>query len=183
MKIRVLFYKAKWGDKSIVDNLISLWTRSKYSHCEIWIATDEGLFENAYERFAEGFQYWGTCYTSTMRGDHNGTVKRDACGVLKNPDRWDYIEEEVIAQVYATLIIWMNLVVEQNEGYSMWDLLKFLSPVHFPDNNRYICSEFCNDAIWYILDNWKGGIISPKRLHIKLTKLGLETVSLVKRIE
>lgn len=28
-KIRILFYKAKFGDKSFVDNLISLWTWSK----------------------------------------------------------------------------------------------------------------------------------------------------------
>jgi hypothetical protein len=176
-KIRVLFYvtpKFKW--KYRINWLISLWTRSKYSHCEIHTPDANEQFgvmwvDGHYEAF-------GDMYTSTMRGDHNGTVKRPASEVLDKPEHWEYIEVEACDSGYAYMVHWMDDAVACNKGYSMWDLLKFASPIHFPDNNRNICSEFCNDALWYILCDWKGGIISPKKLHKKLSKLGYETKEL-----
>jgi hypothetical protein len=176
-KIRILFYvtpRFKWKYK--VNWLISLWTRSKYSHCELWVPNDVGFFDKGEWDYM--WQPLGLCYTSTMRGDHNGTVKRPASEVLDHPEHWEYVEVELADDQYELLTCIMNLAVGQNAGYATWDILKFLSPVHFSDNKRYICSEFCNDMlVWIeILKDW--GIISPKKLHKKLTKLGYETKSL-----
>jgi hypothetical protein len=122
---------------------------------------------------------FGTAYTATMRGDHNGTVKRPASEVLDKPWHWEFVEVETRCEYdYDAMLIYMDDEVKANKGYSKWDLLKFLSPVHFPDNKRNICSEFCNNSLCVIDILKKVGIISPKQLHKKLTKLGYETKKL-----
>ena len=67
MKARIAFYKAK-GD--IVDKSIRLWTRSKYSHCEIVIG------EN-----------W---YSSSPR-DKGVRVKQ----IIDDNGSWDFIETDI----------------------------------------------------------------------------------------
>ena len=167
-RVRFIFYKTpwKWGLKYLVNHLISLRTWSKYSHVEIWVANESIL----------GFGYIslpvGTCYTSTMRGEENGTVERRAIKVLKHPERWDYIEFDVNDREYKDLILWLDKEVKANKGYSKWDILKFLSPIHFPDNKRNICSELCNDGAC-IAGIIKGrGIVSPAKLLKKLVAVG-----------
>jgi hypothetical protein len=113
-----------------------------------------------------------------MRGDDNGTVKRGASGVLDKPSHWEYIEIEMNKVNYDCMLHWMNAEVELNEGYSKWDLLKFISPLHFPDKDRNICSEFVNNALWWLQKGIKHGIVSPKAVHKKLTRLGYETKEL-----
>jgi hypothetical protein len=179
-KIRVIFYKAKWGDGNLMDNLINTWTwliSSKnrtvgpYSHVEIWTANEDGVFEVICMGVPP---YWrGDCWTSTMRGKVNGTVKRAASEVIKNVDRWDYCEVEIADEYdYKNLIMWMDLEVLANRGYSKRDIFKFISPIHFPDDERNICSEFCFKAcsIAKILKGW--GIVSPRRLAWKLVQAG-----------
>lgn len=170
MKCRVLFYKSKWGDGHWIDNLISLWTRSKYSHVEIWLPNEIGKFRGNLGRI------YGTCWTSTMRGEDNGTVMRDASGVIQNPERWDYIELDVI--FVEQMMLYMEGAVNNNMGYSKWDLLKFASLYHFDDKTRNICSEFCNNALFFAMILKKFGIVSPGKLHKILTKLGHETKEL-----
>jgi hypothetical protein len=72
----------------------------------------------------------------------------------------------------------MTIEVENNIGYGTWDLLKFVSPVHFEDSKRNICSEFCNNMLVFIKILKKLGIVSPGKLHKKLIKLGYKTKSL-----
>jgi hypothetical protein len=118
----------------------------------------------------------GICYTSTMRGDHNGTVKRPASEVLDKPSHWEYIEIKLTGEQYDHIVSVMDIEVTNNMGYSKWDLLKFVSPWHFPDESRNICSEFVNNMLYFTNVFTDGfGIISPKKLHKKLTKLGYET--------
>jgi hypothetical protein len=111
-----------------------------------------------------------------MRGEDNGTVKRDASGVLDKPRHWEYIEIEV--EHFDQMKLFMEHDVNENKGYSKWDLLKFVSPWHFDDKDRNICSEFCNNALFFGLILHKFGIVSPGKLHKMLTKLGYETKSL-----
>lgn len=197
--IRGLFYKTpkfKW--KYWVNWLISIRTMSKYSHCELQDPREDGKFSELIKKSdAKGeiftacnyttvtitepvyeLKFYGTCYTSTMRGDDNGTVKRDASLVLDHPENWDYIEIPLTDEQYASLITWMDYAVKHNKGYAMWDIMKFVSPVHFADNLRNICSEFCNNGTCAvnILKGW--GIISPKAWLKKLLKCGYKVKSL-----
>ncbi len=186
MKIRVLLYitpkKFKW--KYIVNWLITIWTMSRYSHCEIWTPEEVEGFSNVFEEmsgipgFYGGDDYFGTCYTATMRGKANGTVKRDASEVLDHPEHWDYVEIEIDANQYQSLLTWMKTAVASNKGYARRDLLKFIFPYHRPDDERYICSEFVNEMLFFVGFFWEGGIISPKALAKKLLKKGYEIQSL-----
>lgn len=175
--IRVLFYvtpKFKW--KYWVNWLISIRTLSWYSHCEIWTPDENDRFTMAGNN--RPMDYWGTCWTSTMRGEDNGTVKRPANEVLDHPENWDYIEIELEDHKYDNLITLMQIEVEGNEGYSKWDLLKFISPIHFPDNDRNICSEFVDYMLFQVDIFRKYGIVSPGKVAKKLIRLGCKVGSL-----
>ena len=196
-KIRALLYKTpkfKW--KYRYNWLISIWTRSWYSHTEIWTPDDYGEFRgvvvggmttrtdaigNTITSYAHKDISVGTCWTSTTRGNANGTVKRDASEVLKHPENWDYVEIEVDLENYNYdyFMGYMEKEVKANKGYSRWDLLKFISPIHFPDKKRNICSEFVNNALAEASVFEKRGIISPKKLAKKLQKKGYKIQSLV----
>ncbi len=201
-KIRVLLYvtpKFKW--KYRINWLISLWTRSKYSHAEAWtprdmtndVFTQTELIKPSKGDISTSCGYttvtvtepvyrtniFGTCYTSTTRDDNSGTVKRDASLVLTHPEHWEYFEFELTELQYTLLEFIMNKDVDNNKGYAFWDLLKFLSPVHFSDNERAICSEAVNDWLVAIGILLGGGIISPKKLHKKLKEKGYKTVELL----
>jgi hypothetical protein len=184
MKIRILMYvtpKFKW--KYRVNWLISVWTRSKYSHCEAWDSTPKGDFTLELMDYPNPYgitetYYVGTCYTATMRGDDNGTVKRDASGVLTYPEHWEYFEIEVTDDQHLFLLTIMNLDVANNKGYAKWDLLKFISPWHFPDDKRNICSEAVNNWLCGIKILKGFGIITPKKLAKKLVKAGYKAVKL-----
>lgn len=191
MKMRIIFYKAKWGDGSFIDNAINTWTWlisaknrevGDYAHVEVWTANEDGNYEKQANAYYQGGQWnycipnnahMGTCWTSTMQGEDNGTVKRPASEVLKHPDRWDVCEVEVPAGYkYECGMNWMKAAVINNKGYSKWDIIRFISPIHFPDNDRNICSEFVNNALYYmgVWDKW--GIVSPRRLAYKLKQAG-----------
>lgn len=188
-RIRILLYvtpKFKW--KYLTNWLISLWTRSKYSHSSVWTADNNRTFSSyrfpTYEDDVNGYEdaigYGGTCWTSTTRGDANGTVSRPASGVLDHPEHWVYFEIEIKNETsYASMLAYMKFEVDNNKGYSRWDLLKFLSPIHFPDNKRNICSEFVNNALYYAGIFDKGGIVSPKKLAKKLSEAGYITKALI----
>jgi hypothetical protein len=186
-KVRILFYvtpkKFKWKYK--VNFLISLWTRSKYSHCEVWVAEHNGygFIQTTTEhpdpsRIGE-VEFIGTCYTSTLRGESNGTVKRPASEVLDHPENWMYIEAEMPTGNYNSMMRFLENEVRLNKGYSKRDLMKFLSPVHFPDNKRNICSEIVNNALCVGLLLRGFGIIDPKEVSKKLLKEKLEIKKLI----
>jgi hypothetical protein len=186
-KIIVIFYRAVWGDKHWLDNAISIWTgliSSKnrkvgpYSHVEIW--TPYGAPNSCYDSTFElrGNFYNGDCWTSTMRGEDNGTVKRPAYTVIKNAGRWDYCDIEMNDKDYLRMTVWMQLEVMKNKGYSKRDLLKFFGIGFFADKTKNICSEFCNNAIqqaWGLDDD---EVVSPRRLAWKLVKAGYQIRSL-----
>lgn len=193
MHIRILFYKAKLGDGYIIDNLISWWTgiwnwgTKGYSHCEIWVP-DGGRFDAmrfpTYEDDKKGngsiFHYIGTCYTSTMRGDNNGVVKRPASEVLKNPGRWDYYEIEVDESFYNDMIDWMEVAVLDNEGYDKRAILKFFNPFARSSSlDKYICSEFVQHCLVDANVFMWPELLSPRRLSSRLDKMGHKSQELI----
>lgn len=173
--IRALFYitpKFKW--KYIINWAITIWTWCWYSHCELWTPNEKGQFVHptVYTWCLKPSDRYGTCYSSTMRDDDNGTRSADASLVLKHPENWCYFEIAVTDEQYALLVTWMEYQVKRNKGYGKWDLLKFIMPIHFPDDLRNICSEFLNNGLCTIaiLKDW--GIINPKKAYKKLIKAG-----------
>jgi hypothetical protein len=127
---KVLLYKTpkKFKFKYWVNYLISLRTWSPYSHIEI---EDED----------------GICWTATMRGKENGSVSRPAREVVYNYQNWDYIQLRSTKSDYDAMLEYLGTEVKYNLGYSKWDILKFISPIHFPDSKRNICSELVNNAL------------------------------------
>ena len=180
--IRVLFYLTPWKlkRKYIINQIISIRTLSKYSHCEIQTPNCNGHF------YLYGFNPdWdksivtpdkavGTTYSSTMRGGEDGTRKQDASLTLKHPSRWHYVEIPVTDEQYEHLTWKMDWDVVNNKGYALWDLLNFLSPIHFPDNDRNICSEAVNNWLVIIGILMGMGIVSPGKLLKKLLNRGYE---------
>ena len=182
MLIRILFYKSKFGDGHILDNLISAytglfnWGTKNYSHCEIWVPDENDEFD-----LGHGCDGWmsadflGTCYTSTMRGESNGVVKRPASEVLKNPGRWDWYEVEINEFWFNSMIMWMNDKVVENRGYDKPAIKKFFNP--FPresDWDRFICSEFGQGALFMAGVFGLIELLSPRRLSARLNKMGLK---------
>jgi hypothetical protein len=165
--------------------IISIRSLSKYSHIEIWTPDPILGFSAEYNDYPNPYymtetHYLGKCWTATMRGKDNGTVVRGASEVLKHPENWDYIEIEVEDWQYNLLIEIMQYSVDNNLGYSTWDILKFVSVIHIPDNKRDICSEFTNNKLVHI-EFLKGyGIVLPSTVAKKLTKKGLKIHSLIK---
>lgn len=194
-KIRFLFYKTPWvlKLKYWVNWLISIRTLSKYSHCEAQTPDELGRFCKpmgeitgsfitdqgcTYTLYAPRDIPVGKCWTSTLRGEDNGTVCRDAAPVLKHPKNWIYFEIEVDAKRYDAVVKMMKAAVKNNKGYSNWDVLKFISPVHFPDNDRFICSEFVIWVLFWLDLSPTKGIVSPGYIYKMLIKMGCEAKEL-----
>ncbi len=164
-RIRFIFYVAKFEWRNlfikgrkirVVDDGISLWTglfnwfTPGYSHMSVWIESDFRDFKAYvldYEHKAKFLSFTGTCYTSTMRGDDNGTVSRPASAVFTNPPRWEYMELEVTDESFEEAKAWADERVRLNKGYSKRDLLRFAMPLwmlkglKIADPDREICSE------------------------------------------
>ena len=188
-KLRILLYKTPWQLKLkyLVNHLISIRTLSKYSHIETWVPDVNGNFIEVVPQGNPQFsdcpppikRYAGTAYTSTMRGEDSGTVKRDASKVLIHPANWDFIEIEVTEKQYEVLIWWLDMKVSANKGYSKRDIMKFLVPIHFDDYQREICSELINDGLVVIQVILGFGIFSPGKVAKKLIKQGNKVKSLI----
>ncbi len=184
MKIRVLFYKAEW-DGHLLDDAISSWTwifnmgTGPYSHAEIWMPATNGSFScSKCGQTPAGDCFHGTCYTSTMRDDINGVVKRPAAQVLRHPSRWSYVEIEVDEQDYKDMVRWMDLVVETNPGYDVWCILSFFWFRRKYHGEKYICSEFCHHALCWTEVFGKVACPSPRRLSRWLVDKGYKIKSL-----
>ena len=177
MKVRILFYKYKWKWVNFAIQAWTwpwnMWTKS-YSHCEVWVQDGNCGFEDIANNYLpQPNFYYGTCYTSTMRGDYNGTVKRPASEVLPHPDRWDYYEIEVADVFYWRMMAFMNDACQRNKGYDKPALLKFFLPFWRKSSpDKYICSEFVQEALFWGDVFSERYLWSPRRLSRKLEKLG-----------
>ncbi len=164
MRIRVLFYKAM-RDGHIVDDGISLWTKlfnwntPPYSHVEIWWPLCGS--------FSKGF-----CFTSTMRGEDNGTTVRPASEVLTHPERWDYVEILVDDDIANMAIARAREAAHNNKGYDKWALASFFGFRNAGSEGKDICSEVAYMFLVWCFVFFSKGRPSPRRLYKWLKKLG-----------
>jgi len=199
MKIRVLFYKAQ-KDGHMVDDGISLWTKlfnwntPPYSHVEIWWPDKIDGFDKAcvpgratcecsggtttVTMDYTDTEYCGRCFTSTMRGEDNGTVLRSANEVLTHPKRWDYIEITVAEEDALTAKGLARLAAQANSGYDFFCILGFFLPFRVRSKEKNICSEAVQKFLVWCKVFPKKKIWSPRRLSKQLDKLGYTTTSL-----
>ena len=155
--IRIEYYLAKW-DKHIVDDAISIWTG-------IWNWGTPPVSH------VEGVTDAGNMYTSTMRGEENGVVKRPIKDVIQNPDRWRVQEIILEDEDYWQMICWMNAELMTNKGYDTWTLLKFFLPFgRKSSNKKFICSEFVQEALVMAGFFSKRKLWSPRRLWKEIEK-------------
>lgn len=181
MKIRFLFYRAKFEWRNflktrrirLIDDLISWWTwpwnigTPPYAHVEAWLPDKWQTF------FQVDNKYSGVCYSSTMRGEANGTRKEFAQVILRNPSRWDYIEVEIEEDLYYAMKAWMDIQVDHNQGYDFKAILSFFWPKRFHNGDKYICSEFCYCAAVYAgIFSLPFKVVSPRRFARMLVRAG-----------
>ncbi len=170
-EVRFAFYLARFewrnvfkkGKKlHVVDDVISWWTwlfnwfTPGYSHVEVWIPeTDKMIcwppaFTATFTQTGDvpaRLAVYGTVYTSTMRGDENGTVSRPASTVFTNPKRWHYLEFEVTDESFAEAKAWADERVAGKHKYAMKDIRRFFMPLwllrklKWDDPEREICTE------------------------------------------
>ena len=128
--------KAKKRLHRLCDNIIKLFTRGKYSHCELAIALSDGQFE---------------CYSSSYR---DGGVRKK---LMKLPnDKWDLLplnglSGDEIRQYFNTT---------QGKHYDVLGVLGYLIGVYQHPNN-FFCSEWCYNAIFGSDEGWR---FSPVQL-------------------
>lgn len=174
MKIRVLYYRAE-RDGHVLDDGISAWTwlfnpgTGPYSHVEIWIPHPDFGFE-----YKTIVGYTGMCYTSTMRGEDNGTVMRSADKVLKHPERWDYTEIDVEPRLVAHAVQMAEARVERNQGYAKVAIAGFFLPIRIQSKDKRICSEETQHFLVWCEVFHDYATWSPRRLSRKITDLGHE---------
>jgi hypothetical protein len=195
-KYRVIMYKAKWFDDSLVDNTIDTWTmlvnlpyvlwREKfdlkevkrfikwcYAHVEIWVPHYNSPTE------PRAIDWWnGHCYTSTMRDGEDGTTFRSVREVIYDTRRWDYVELEADThEEFRRALHWAAREVATNQGYSTEDIKTFI-PIarHFvKKNKRNICSEFVDKFMVKCKNFLEHRMMSPRRqAYIIFKELGKE---------
>ncbi len=171
VKVRELWYV---NNKKLLNRAIAAATwpanigTEPVSHTSLWEPNENGKFDCDWEVTAPG--PYGQCWTSTTRGDANGTVVRPAPGVLDHPENWYYTEHETDKFLFNYAKTFADARVNANKGYSWRDLSRFIMPLwlmkglRLADNGREICSEHV--AQWMVdmgvLD--KITIPSPRRL-------------------
>jgi len=117
------------------------------SHCEIWEPDAVHGFMVNHPTSTWLNKPAGQCWTSTTRGDANGTVVRPAAGVLDHPGNWYCTEHRVDKIAFRTAQAKASYRVAANKGYSWRDLSRYVMPLWMlkktgmADNGREICSE------------------------------------------
>ena len=96
---------------------------------------------------------------------------------MRHIEHWDYIEIPLELKEYHVLIWWLKEKVRANKGYSKWDILKYISPIHFPDHLRDICSELVNNGLVIIRVVLGFGIVTPGKVAKKLVKRGYKIIN------
>ena len=157
---------------------------SWYSHTEVWAPEDRSGFETTaliakkINKIESVIKYHGNCYTSTMGQIRSkstiiqtGTCKRPASRVLKHPERWDYVEIDLMDYDYRDMMQYLDGEVAANAGYAKRDILKFVGLGLFPDKIRNICSEIIHNALIEgdVLPG-KHAVVSPLMLALLLKK-------------
>ena len=178
MKIRFLVYRASQERWNIVGHAIALWTailpcnwgrwKYWYSHVEVWFPDEDAGFEKCYDGI-DLLRPAGECFSSTTRGDAEGTRFIPANELLKHPERWDYIECECPRPEFMeTVRVWCQ--AQEGKPYDFKGLFGFFWPWNIDNKNKWYCSELCayTACLLRLLPLYER--ISPRRLAAKLAK-------------
>lgn len=118
--MKVAFYKtSRPGLAGLYNRLIRLWTKSKYSHCEL-------VFGNG---------------ISASSSWEDGGVR--FARIEYSSDNWDFVDlpPELETQAYE----WF--VKNQGAKYDLWGNVHFVVSAIGDDKDRWFCSEACGAAI------------------------------------
>ena len=136
VKIRELWYinKQKLLNRAIAA---ATWPFNRdtepVSHCSEWEPDENGEFggmiDMGYADVVMCRAFVGQCWTSTTRGDANGTVVRPASGVLDHPENWLFTEHSVLRTKFEYAKVWAQIRVDTNKGYSARDLSRYGMPL------------------------------------------------------
>lgn len=119
MKAQVAFYRADCKSAEWDDRLISWWTNSPYSHCELVI---NGIWISASPR--------------------DGRVR--AKRIVPNPANWDMVDVEVDPD-----IVWELYGKTVNHSYDWINIwFTQILPFGWQINKWWICSEWVGTAIF-----------------------------------
>lgn len=173
---------------------IKQWWRDAFSHIELWISNGNGRFAccmlneaedgcgicgNKLGKGINDKELYGECYTSTMRGDWDGTVLRPASEVIKDPSRWDVgVIATITEDQYRRGMKEINHAVKYNQGYDKRCIADFFNPLRrwLPIHSKVkqICSEAFQHGLSALVSRfvWKY-INSPRRIVRKLKKKGV----------
>ena len=176
--VRFLFYLADNRDNQRLDDSISWWTKwfnpgtPPVSHEEVWWG-DSLLFKSFSGNLV------GECFTSTLRGENNGTVIRPASEVLTHPERWIYFEVDIDIRIFEEARHNARVAVRNNKGYDKSAIPSFFWFWRFGSKTKDICSEVSKRfGMWIgIFDNDK--IESPRRQYKRFLDMGLKPRRLV----
>lgn len=117
MKAQIAFYKAKGN---IIDKAIRLWTRSKYSHCEIIIG-----------------ESW---YSSSPRD--NGVRGKQ---IIDDGTSWDIINVDISLDSFNN-----TYFKYRNGGYDFVGIfLCMVIPLKRDSKRKVTCSEFCAEVLGF----------------------------------
>lgn len=118
--MKIAFYRAWAGGGSTMDKLVSLWTRSPYSHCEL-------IFSD------------GTSFSSSSR---DGGVRFKQVKYVSG--RWDVMLFETEYEVEMRQ--WCDS--QLGKKYDYLGILSHVIMLPFiQDNSRWYCSEICSAAL------------------------------------
>ncbi|WP_432481705.1 enoyl-CoA hydratase [Moraxella sp. ZY200743] len=120
---------AKKLSHRICDGITRVFTKGRYSHCEIAIALPNGRYE---------------CYTSSYR---DGGVR---CKEMVLPiDKWDLIPLSITHERVKDYF-----KHTQGAGYDLWGALGVVA-LFSQSKERYFCSEWCFNAIFSSNEGWR----------------------------
>lgn len=119
--LKVAFYKA---DGNFIDKVIRLFTRSKYSHCEL-LLPDGRMFSSD--------------------GWDNGKVRYND---KYNINNWDFIDINITNGELLTLLSWCDHKIGLK--YDWLGVFRFVLPFLKQDPDRWFCSELCAAALKFI---------------------------------
>lgn len=169
--------------------------KRRYSHVEIWWPDKDGNFRvgkrKNNKRFLRGryihsmeYSCVGECFTSTMRGNYNGTIIRPASEIFKHPKRWDITTITISDKNFERAKNWAIYQAVHNLGYNKKTIGSFFNPFRKtkkPDETEQnICSVASQGFSWMagLFKIWH--IWSPIKFWWKINKLGFKTEPLAK---
>ncbi len=141
------------GKGNWVDKVIRLFTRGKYSHCELAVEKRRFIRGGHYEH-----EYYYECYSSSPR---DGGVRCKEINL--DNGNWDLIRIPTVNERR------IKAIFNETEGmkYDLLGAIGVVIPFIKQEKNRYFCSEWCAR----VLKIKAGAKLSPTRLAEVIIKI------------